>query len=79
MLPGWQNREHVLVLGRNFSIIGFYWRAREWMGMEVVSFGWYDQPVLMHEMMEFTADFTIAVSKPVLEKIAPDYIFINED
>jgi uroporphyrinogen decarboxylase len=33
----------------------------------------------MHEMMEFIADFTIEVSKPILEEVTPDYIFINED
>jgi uroporphyrinogen decarboxylase len=35
MLPGWLNRQHVLVLGRNCGTLGFYWRAREWMGTEV--------------------------------------------
>lgn len=78
-LPGWKNRQHVLVLGRNCSTLGFYWRAREWMGTEGVSYGWYDQPELMEEMMEFIADFTIETAQPVLEKIAPDYIFLNED
>ena len=78
-LPGWKNRQHPLVLGRNCSTLGFYWRAREWMGTEGVSYGWYDQPALMHEMMEFVADFTIEVSRPILEKVAPDYIFLNED
>jgi hypothetical protein len=78
-LPRWKQREHVLILGRNCSTLGFYWRAREWMGTEALSYAWYDQPALMHEMMEFVADFTMAVSKPVLEQIAPDYVFINED
>jgi hypothetical protein len=49
------------------------------MGTEGVSYAWYDQPDLMHEMMEFIADFTIEVSKPVLQEVTPDYIFINED
>jgi uroporphyrinogen decarboxylase len=79
MLPRWKNRDHVLVLGRNCSTTGFYWRAREWMGTEGLSYAWYDQPDLMHEMMEFIADFTMAVSQPVLQEVAPDYIFINED
>lgn len=79
MLPGWKNRQHPLVLGRNCSTLGFYWRAREWMGTEGVSYAWYDQPDLMHEMMEFIADFTIEVSRPILDQIAPDYIFLNED
>jgi uroporphyrinogen decarboxylase len=29
--------------------------------------------------MEFNADFTIQTLRPVLDEIAPDYIFINED
>ncbi|RPJ42140.1 MAG: hypothetical protein EHM21_13195 [Chloroflexi bacterium] len=78
-LPRWKQRDHVLVLGVNCSTTGFYWRAREWMGTEGVSYGWYDQPALMHEMMEFIADFTMEVSRPVLEEIAPDFMFINED
>ena len=78
-LPAWKQRQHVLILGVNCSTLGFYWRAREWMGTEGVSYAWYDQPELMHEMMEFIADFTIEVAKPVLAEITPDYIFINED
>lgn len=71
--------EHPLVLGKNCSTLGFYWRAREWMGTENLSYAWYDLPELMHEMMEFIADFTIAVCKPVLEKSTMDYVMINED
>ncbi len=79
MLPRWKEREHVLVLGRNCSTLGFYWRAREWMGTENLSLAWYDKPALMDEMMEFVADFTIEVSRPILEKTDVDYVFINED
>jgi hypothetical protein len=79
LLPGWKKRQHPLVLGRNCSTLGFYWRAREWMGTEGVSYAWYDQPDLMHAMMEFIADFTMEVSRPILAKISPDYVFINED
>ena len=79
MLPRWQQREHVLVMGINCSTTGFFWRAREWMGTEGVCYAWYDQPRLMHEMMEFIANFTIEVSRPILEQVAPDYVFINED
>ncbi len=79
MLPRWRQRDHVLVLGRNCSTLGFYWRAREWMGTENLSYAFYDQPALVHEMMEFIADFTIEVSRPILEEVSPDYMFINED
>jgi len=79
LLPAWKQRSHVLVLGRNCATKGFYWRAREWMGTENVSLAWYDQPALMHEMMEYIADFTIEVSRPILERTDVDYMFINED
>ncbi len=75
----WNNRDHVLVMSRNCGTKGFFWRAREWMGTEGLCYAWYDEPEMMHDMMEFIADFTIEVSKPMLEKVTPDYVFINED
>lgn len=75
----WNQRDHVLVMSKNCGTKGFFWRAREWMGTEGVCYAWYDMPKLMHEMMEFIADFTIEISKPILSRITPDYVFINED
>ena len=79
LLPGWKSRDHVLILGENCSTGGFYWLAREWMGTEGVSYGWYDEPELMHEMMEFIADYTIEVSRPVLAETDVDYVMLSED
>jgi uroporphyrinogen decarboxylase len=80
LLPGWGLRQHPLILGRNCAILGYYWRAREWMGTENTSYAWYDEPALMHEMMEFITDFTIETTRPFLERgVRPDYVFINED
>ena len=78
-LPGMKNRSHVLVLGQNCQVLGFYWRCREWMGTENLSYAFFDQPELVHEMMEFIADYTIEVSKPAVESCDFDYVFINED
>ncbi len=78
-LPRWKNRDHVLVLGENCQTLGFYWRAREWMGTEGISYAFYEDPELVHEMMEFIADFTIETSKPFVEAVDFDYVFINED
>lgn len=78
-IPRWKNRETPLILGRNCSTKGFYWRAREWMGTENLSFAWYDMPDIMHEMMEFFADFTIEISRPILEKTDVDYVMLAED
>ena len=80
LLPGWRSRQHPLILGENCSIQGYYWRAREWMGTENLSYGWYDEPEMMHEMMEFITEFTIEMTRPFLETdVKPDYVFINED
>lgn len=78
-LERWKNRENVLVLGENCQTLGFYWRAREWMGTEGISYAFFEQPELVHEMMEFVADFTIEVSRPFVEAVDFDYVFINED
>jgi len=75
----WQQRDCPLVIGENCAANGFYWRAREFMGTENLSYAWYDYPELMHEMMEFFADFIIETSRPVLEKIDVEYFTLNED
>ena len=75
----WKKRDFPLCLGRNCQVNGFYWRARELMGTEGLSYGWYDQPELMHEMMEFLGDFFIETLRPVVEKIRCDYFTFNED
>ena len=78
-LPYWKQRQHVLVLGRNCSATGFYWRAREWMGTEALSYCWFDDPILAEDMMSFFADFTIEVARPVLDAIDVEYFNLNED
>jgi uroporphyrinogen decarboxylase len=79
LLPAWRNREYPLVLGCNCQPDGFYWRGREWMGTEALSYAWYDQPDLMHEMMEFFADFTIEMVRPILAETDVEYFNLNED
>ncbi|NLI01461.1 MAG: hypothetical protein GX446_18440 [Chthonomonadales bacterium] len=78
-VEAWKGRDCPLVLGVNCAANGFYWRAREFMGTEALSMAWYDYPDLMHEMMEFYADFIIETSRPVLERIAVEYFTLNED
>jgi Uroporphyrinogen decarboxylase (URO-D) len=81
-LGGWTSgdRQHPLILGRNTATTGYYWKAREWMGTEGASYAWYDEPEMMHGMMEFITNFMIETLRPVLEAgVRPDYVFINED
>lgn len=78
-IEGWRTRTCPLVLGENCAANGFYWRARELLGTEALSFAWYDQPALMHEIMEHYADLIIETARPVLERISVDYFVLNED
>ncbi|MCL2158484.1 MAG: hypothetical protein FWH48_03660 [Oscillospiraceae bacterium] len=79
-IEDWKNCEVPLILAHNCQTLGYYWRMREWMGTEGLSYAWYDYPALCHEMCEFITDFTIEVSKPALSHgIAIDYVMINED
>ena len=79
MLPLWKNREGVLALPRNEFSTGFYCCARQWMGTENTAYAWYDQPELMHEIMEFSADYVIELSKPLLEETDVDYYLLSDD
>ena len=75
----WKQRDYPLILGENGAANGFYWRAREMMGTEPLSCAFYEQPGLVHEMMEFYAGFIMETSRPVLEKIQVEYFVLNED
>lgn len=79
LLPGWERRTHPLILGENCSTPGFYWMMREWMGTEGVCYAFYDEPDMVHDMCAFWADYLIELFTPIMDKIAPDYICINED
>lgn len=76
---GWRGRTHPLIFGANCSTMGFYWLARELMGTENLSYAWYDQAELMHDMMEFWGDFLIEASRPILAETSVDYICLSED
>jgi hypothetical protein len=78
-VEGWRHRKHPLIFGPNTSTEGFYWLARELLGTEQLSYAWYDQPMLMHDMFEFQADFLIEAARPVLEQTSVDYVCFAED
>lgn len=79
MIPAWQRRDVPMIFGPNTSTEGFFWFARTLMGTENLSYAWYDQPGLMHDMMAFQAEFLIRTAMPVLEKVQVDYICLAED
>ncbi|HEX73195.1 MAG TPA: hypothetical protein ENN65_07765 [Candidatus Hydrogenedentes bacterium] len=79
MIARWKTRDYPLTLGQNCAANGFYWRAREFMGTEALSFAFFEQPELIHEMMECYCELIIETSRPVLEKITVECFVLNED
>ncbi len=78
-VESWRKRQHPLIFGPNTSTTGFYWTARELMGTEGLSYAWYDQPALVHDMMEFIGDFLIESARPILAQTSIEYMCLSED
>ncbi len=78
-VAGWRQRQHPLIFGTNTATEGFYWFAREMMGTEGLSYAFFDQPELVHDIMEHHADFLIEGARPILEKTTVEYICLSED
>ncbi|MBI2192249.1 MAG: hypothetical protein HYU36_09715 [Planctomycetes bacterium] len=77
-VAAWKARDYPLCLLTN-GTFGFYSMARRWMGTENLSMAFHDYPDLLHEMMEFLADFFIEAARPALESVTPDYFNFFED
>jgi len=74
----WQGRDHPLCLCVNCAM-GLYSNLRRWMGTENLSYAFYDQPDLVHEMVEFVADFTIETLGRAVQDVDIDYFNYFED
>ncbi len=61
------------------SLPGLYWTARDWCGFEGLSVMFYDQPELVHEMMEYWTWFIMELCREPLSNIRVDQITLNED
>ena len=74
----WAGRDHPLQIygGRD---TGFFGPVRGWMGAEQAMLTFYDDPGLVHEMMEFLADFTIEGERRCLREVEVDYFVFWDD
>jgi len=68
----WARRDCPLCLLEN-GTFGFYSMLRRWMGTEALSLAFFDYPRMIHEAVEFLADFFIALTTPALEQVEVDY------
>jgi hypothetical protein len=78
-VEGWRRRTYPLIFAGNASTVGFYWFARDLLGTEPLSYAFFDQPALIHDIMESHADFLIEAARPVLEQTTVEYINFSED
>ena len=75
MKKRWENRDSVI------SIDGgsFYGFVRDWIGVENLSLILYDDPDLVHEMMDYLAGFFIQILHRALDEVDVDFAMFWED
>jgi hypothetical protein len=56
-----------------------YWTLRDMCGFEGLSIMFYDQPKLVHEMMEYWTWFLMELLEAPLSAIRVDHLILNED
>ena len=71
----WNKREYAL------SIDGgsFYGYLRDWIGVETLSIWFYDEPALVHEMMEYLTEFFITLLERAVSEVEIDFAMFWED
>ena len=74
----WRERDYPLCLLTN-ATFGLYSMLRRWMGTERLSFAWYDEPALVHEMLDFLVEFFVTLTEPALDAVQVDYFNFFED
>ena len=78
LLKLYKTRDCPLCLGENGDF-GFYSILRSFMGTEGVSYILYDDPDLVHEMLDFFCDYMIELTHKALHEVDVDYFNIWED
>ena len=76
LLEGYHDRSYPLALGGSQ---GFFGTPRYLFGETQVLLSYYDMPDLMHEIVDYLADFWIAIYGQVLDQIDVEVVRIWED
>lgn len=84
--PIWWNDEVRALSNRSYPLnmgcdgaFGLYWKLRELMGTERVSYAFFDQPSLIEEILEYLTDFYIEVFHRALHDVEFDLMVFSED
>lgn len=62
-----------------FVAPGIFEMTHHMMGMEDAMMNLYEEPELMHELIEFLADFELLKAKQIIDHIHPDALFHHDD
>jgi len=74
MVKIWKNRDYAL----GWHIEGLWWTVRAWVGMEKLCIMLYDNPSLVHKMMDFWTEYILSLADKALQA-RPDFVFYGED
>lgn len=61
------------------SSVGLYMKLREWMGTENLSVAFYEQPELIHDMLDFIVDFHLRIMDKAGDNLQADLFTFSED
>ena len=81
-LSWWEARAGEQVRGEKvlwFTVDGFFWFARELMGIEPHLYAFYDEPELMHRINSDLADWILKVIDRICSVCIPDFMTFAED
>jgi uroporphyrinogen decarboxylase len=61
------------------TVNSLFWKARDWVGFEDLCRMLYDDPRLVHDMMEHVTEFIMEVLERALRDVGLDAVMLNED
>ena len=61
------------------ALPSMYWKARDWVGFEELAMLFYDDPALVHDMMEHTTVFIMEVLRRAVHDAHIDCVMFGED
>ncbi len=71
----WANRDYPLSIGGG----SLYGRPRDWIGMKNLAVMSYDDPMLVHDIMEHIVESIIATIQKAVQEVRIDYVLIWKD
>jgi len=77
LLSEYAKRDYILAIGG--LPFGFFGAPRYLMGLEHLCVAYYNNPILIQEMVSFLADFWINLWAKILEDVRVDFVLLWED